>query len=250
MRTAILTNGQALHIEDANGTVLDDFGYSWVSVKGKQKAWHFRTPPNMKHTNEEYDKRLERAELDNRMSQWHIDTQDMLQKIWPEGIQEFSIDRTRIADFKTGYRVFEAQYSNMSDSEPYERTKYWSEQGYEVTWILAAHILDEPKYEPKYAWHGEAFETANFSIKNLNKWLKPLEIKGTRVLAILPLFQWGNNIKIKKQIEKGYDFEEVGEECIYRFYDAKYNEKYKNWMVYGGCTFEWRHALEAKFRMY
>ena len=46
------------------------------------------------------------------------------------------------------------------------------------------------------------------------------------------------------------DFEEVGEECIYRFYDAKYNEKYKNWMVYGGCTFEWRRALEAKFRMY
>ena len=241
MRTAVLANGQALQIEDASGTVIDDFGYAWVSVKGEQKAWHFRVPPNMRHTLEEYEKELAQVEYNNQMSQWHIDTQNMLQKLWPKGVQEFSLDGSRRADFMIGNRIFEAQYSDMSDDEPYDRTSYWALKGYDVTWILAPHILNQLKYAPRHSWHGEAFSTANFSIKNLNKWLKPLEIKDTVVLTTLPLFEWGLNVEVRKDARDHQDRE--GEPCIYRFYNAEYNEKYKNWKVYGGCTYNWYRAL-------
>lgn len=258
MRTEVLTSGGALKIEDAHGTIVDDFGYSWVSVKGSQKAWHFRVPPNMRHTQEDYDRELAQAKYTSQMSQWHIDTQNMLQKIWPEGIKEYSIDGTRRADFlaqgfqighydslyKEEKTVFEAQYSDMSDDEPYERTKYWSEQGYMVTWILAPHILDEIKYYPKRIWHGESIHTANFPIKNLNKWLAPLQFPGTAILTTLPLFEWGFDADIKKDARDYLGKE--GEPCIYRFYKADYNEKYKNWTVLGGCTFNWYHGLTTK----
>jgi hypothetical protein len=241
MRQEILTNGQVLNIKDAHGTVIDDFGYSWVSVKGEQKAWHFRTPPYMGHTQKEYEEELIRAEFNNKMSKWHIDTQNMLQKIWKNGQREFSLDRTRIADFREGQRVFEAQYSNMEDDEPYERTKYWSEKGYDVTWILAPHILNEYKFYPNIIWHGEHFNTANFTIKNLYKWLKPLEFSGTTIITTLPLFRWGHKIDVRKDAKD--HIKNKGKPCIYRFYGTQYNLKYKNWTVFGGCTYNWLHAL-------
>tara|TARA_S200000501_G_C20670538_1_gene676130 strand:+ start:67 stop:858 length:792 start_codon:yes stop_codon:yes gene_type:complete len=254
MRTEILANGEALRIADAHGTVVDDFGYSWVSVKGSQKSWHFRVPPNMRHTQKDYDEALAEVKYKSQMSQWHIDTQNMLQKLWPKGIKEYSIDGTRRADFlstegvyyhsiyQEEKRIFEAQYSDMPDDEPYERTKYWSEQGYMVTWILAPHILDEVKYHPNHVWHGESFSTTNFPTKNLNKWLAPLLFPGTTILTTLPLFEWGFNVRVRKDARDERDRE--GQPCIYRFYEASYSERYKNWTVYGGCTFDWKEGLK------
>ena len=242
MRTTILVKGDVLPIENAHGTVRDDFGYDWVSVKGEYNRWHYRTPANMDYTQEEYDKEIARVQSKNKMSQWHIETQDMLQKMWPEGQKEFySLDKSRITDFKAGSRVFEAQYSNMSDDEPYERTEYWSEQGYYVTWILAPHILNEYKYEPKYMWHGDQFDTANFPVKNLNKWLRPLEVPGTAIITTLPLFEWGILVDVKQDARD--EQINTGNPGIYRFHKAEYNSKFKNWLISGGCTYNWLKAL-------
>lgn len=254
MRTQILVSGEVLSIQDAHGTVVDDFGYSWVCVKGEEKAWHFRVPPRMGHTQEEYDKFLEKAE----MSAWHKDIQKMLQKMYPAGELEYFDSRIdRRADFKTGNRVFEVQYSDVNEDVILGKTRDWNSLGIHVTWILHTNLLSPVKYQPHTIWHGEQISTANFPTKTLCKWFKPLELNAV-VMSVQPLFEWGGyrensyghpGITLRKDT-RDY-IENTGESALYRFYDAKYNEEYKNYTVSGGVTFNWAHAFNARGgRMY
>jgi len=244
MRTKILLKGEALDIKDAQGMVTDDFGHPWVSVKGTQKAWHFRLPPGVEYDEAEYEEKVEEVKRKAKMSEWHITKQNLLQRIWPQGRKEVSLDGARRTDFMVGDKVFEVQYSELPDNEPFERTQYWADKGYDVTWILASKILNQRKYEPNVIWHGESFETANFPTKRPNKWIKPLEIPGTTVVAALPLFEWGKKVEVRKDAQQ--EERNKGKMCLYRFYDLKYEKT--DWGVHakvlGGCTFSWVNALK------
>ncbi|MEK9894897.1 MAG: competence protein CoiA family protein [Burkholderiaceae bacterium] len=242
MITEIIVNGDLLHIEDASGIVMDDFGNRWVSVQGEIKSWHFRVPPNMREKIDEYNKEVERLKEEKKMSEWHINTQNMLQKIFPKGQQEFTLGNRR-ADFVVENRVFEVQYSDMPDDELYNRTKDWREQKYYVTWILAPHILNQAKYEPARIWHGGGRENtrADFPVAHLWKWLKPLEFSYTDIITTLPLFEWGGNISIKWM--EGFSDWFTGEPCIYRFYGKRYDSKYGNYIIQGGCAWNIEDAL-------
>ena len=248
MRTEILVNGRVLSIQDAHGTVTDDFDYPWVCVKGEQKAWHYRIPPSMKHTQDEYDELLEHI----KMSEWHEEIQKMLQKMYPEGQLEYYEARIdRRADFMIPSRVFEVQYSDTSEDVLLGRTEDWNSIGYSVTWIVHTDLLRPIKYQPSNIWHGESIHTVAFPTKTLCKWFKPLELDAV-VMTPQPLFLWGGHgtdrhdrprLLIKKDANRYQEY--VGEEYLYRFYDVEYKEEYRNYTVHGGVTDSWVHAFNA-----
>ena len=255
MRTEILVEGQVLSIEDAHGTVADDFGYSWVCVKGTQKAWHYRVPPTMGHTQQEYDELLEQVRIDAKMSEWHKEMQHMMTVIYPHGELEYyrsEIDRR--ADYRVGNRVWEFQYTDTDEDVIVGRTKDWTSLGFDVTWVLHTNLLSPIKYQPHIMWHGESISTANFPTKTLCKWFKPLEL-GAIVISVQPLFKWGGHgtdkygypgLDIRKDAR---DFvPRTGEDAIYRFYDAVYNKQRKNYIISGGVTFNWNSAFDAGHR--
>jgi len=258
MRTQILVDGQVLSIEDAHGTVTDDFGYSWVCVKGEEKAWHYRVPPTMSHTQQEYDEFLEQVRVQAQMSKWHKEMQQMMIKGYPNGKLEYyrpEIDRR--ADFMLGTRVWEFQYSDLTEDVIVGRTEDWNSLDFDVTWVLHTDLLSPIKYQPRLMWHGESISTANFPTKTLCKWFKPLELNAV-VMSVQPLFQWGGHgtdrydrpgLRIRSDAK---DFiPKTGEDALYRFYNVSYNKEYKSYIVLGGVTFNWVHAFKAeRGRMY
>ena len=251
MRTQILVDGQVLSIEDAHGTVTDDFGYPWVCVKGEQKAWHYRVPPTMNHTQQEYDELLEQARVRAEMSKWHKKMQQMMTKGYPSGKLEYyrpEIDRR--ADFMLGNRVWEFQYSDLAEDVIVGRTEDWNSLHFGVTWVLPTDLLSPIKYQPGIIWHGESISTADFPTKTLCKWFKPLELNAV-VMSVQPLFQWGGHQRTSIRKDAKNFIPKTGEDALYRFYDASYNKQYKNYTVLGGVTFNWLPAFKAgRGRMY
>tara|TARA_E500000331_G_scaffold257223_1_gene247942 strand:- start:2456 stop:3256 length:801 start_codon:yes stop_codon:yes gene_type:complete len=249
MLTTILVKGEPLHISDANCKQFDDLGNEWIPVKGPIKAHHYRVPAGL------FDEiKAREVEEAAQMSVWHRKVQTGLQRLYPRGQQEFyGPGNERRADFKCGTRVFEVQYSEMSEDEPKERTDYWNEHGYKVTWILHHRLIE--KYSPARMWHGEDFATANGYYKTLPRWFKPLIEWGNNIIFQLETYTFGYDVQKKKQLITSWRWDDIKnvstdlkyehEEqlCIYYFYRAKYNEKYNNYTIFGGCSKTLMHAL-------
>jgi len=147
MSLVIYKDGESLRPWERFQEITDDYGNVWKAKMGDMVEHHWALRkgkyPIIDHEG---------------MSEWHTNWQNILEKDCGYKLEQLRKDLL-------GYRkadalhqelkiVVEVQYSSISASDFYERTKFWIGLGYNVVWIFDPKKYSDytGKYRGQYRW--------------------------------------------------------------------------------------------------
>ncbi len=147
MSLVIYKDGESLRPWERFQEITDDYGNLWKAKMGDMVEHHWALLkgkyPIIDHEG---------------MSDWHTNWQNILEKDCGYKLEQLRRDQL-------GYRkadalhqelkvVVEVQYSSISASDFYERTKFWIGLGYNVVWIFDTKKYSDytGKYKGQYRW--------------------------------------------------------------------------------------------------
>ena len=196
MSLVVYKDGEPLRPWERLQEITDDHGNLWKAKMGKMVAHHWALLkgkyPILDHEG---------------MSEWHIEWQNILEKDCGYKLEQIKKDLS-------GYRkadalhealkvVVEVQYSSISEDAFYERTKFWVNQGYQVTWIFdpKKHKAKEGKYENQYRWSRQpiwwrAYQDFHPSVKiciqkyDIEYEETPYQLRAPKIANIIPLDEY------------------------------------------------------------
>ena len=147
MSLVIYKDGESLRPWERFQEITDDCGNLWKAKMGDMVEHHWALLKG-KYPIIDYE----------GMSDWHTNWQNILEKDCGYKLEQLRKDLL-------GYRkadalhqelkvVVEVQYSSISASDFYERTKFWIGLGYNVVWVFDPKKYSDyrGKYEGQYRW--------------------------------------------------------------------------------------------------